>query len=294
MILSSLALIILNYNSYDDTVHLVDQLIEFCADYHVIIVDNASPDGSGKRLMSRYEDMRIVDVVMAGVNGGYGAGNNVGFRYAEDKYGADVMAVLNPDVEIPDLGVINTMHETLMSDERIGIVGSVIGDRESNADLNHSAWPVVTARQFARKQSLFSRRYAVPFECIHITADIVRVGCVAGCFFMIRTETLHDVGYYDEDMFLYNEEDVLGIKCQLKGWKVVLALSCAYFHNHHDSDGILTFDQKIHATNASYVSAKYVCREYYDGRGLVTLWMAEATNMLYLAAAYFRNKLIGR
>ncbi len=294
MSLSRLALIILNYNSYDDTMHLVDQLIGFGADYHVIVVDNASPDGSGKQLMARYGDMNVVDVVMSEYNGGYGAGNNVGFHYAEDKYGSAVMAVINPDVEIPSLDVISTMHETMMGDDRIGVVGAVIGDRESNADLNHSAWPIVTARQFARKQSLFSRRYDLTFKGDPVTSDLVRVGCVAGCFFMIRTETLHDVGYYDEAMFLYNEEDALGIKCRQKGWKTVLTLNCAYQHNHHDADGNLSFGQKIRATSASYTSAKYVCRRYYDGRGLITLCLAEAMNRLYLAAAFFKNKLIGR
>ena len=291
--LEGLAFIILNYNSYDDTASCVDRLISFDAGYHLIVVDNCSPDGSGSRLSERYRGSDKVDVVIIPDNGGYGAGNNAGIRYAEEKYDIDTIAVINPDVEIPDLNVIRSMHDMLWSDDSFGITAAKIVDKDGSYNLNHSTWNIENARGFALRQSLFTRRYSKPYRCIPVNEYADETDCVAGCFFMARLRCFRDIGYFDENIFLYNEEDVLGIKCKAGGYRTIFLHDVSYYHNHKDSERNVSFHEKVHATEASYRSAKYVLKKYYRGQGQMLLWTVEAVNRVYLAACYVKNRLTG-
>src|SRR5450759_4195108 len=65
----------------------------------ILLVDNASPDGSGERLRARFPN---IPYLQARVNGGYTAGNNRGMEWAL-AHGAEYLLILNDDTEIdPD------------------------------------------------------------------------------------------------------------------------------------------------------------------------------------------------
>ena len=75
----SASIIILNYNNAEETAEYVERICEYkCLD-HVIIVDNASTDGSAVRLKPLCTGK--VELVKSGENRGYAAGNNLGLRY---------------------------------------------------------------------------------------------------------------------------------------------------------------------------------------------------------------------
>lgn len=287
-----LALIVLNYNSYDDTCRCVDSIIAFGEDFHIVIVDNASPDGSGGRLKDHYSDITQVSVLMSEHNGGYGAGNNIGIQYAENHLSCDKVAILNPDVVIPSAGVLWAMICVLEDHPDIGIVGATIMNRDGSFNLNYSAWNLAPVGGFVEKQSLRTKRYDRPFSGYDYAPGIARIDCVAGCFFMARLSCMKKIGYFDENIFLYNEEDVIGIKCKAAGFHTVLLLDQYYYHDHREPDKrSLTFREKIGATSASYESARYVCRTYYGGSGLLRLALIEAVNRIILALSYIKGRL---
>ena len=66
----------------------------------IVIVDNASSNGSGARLKQFYKDNEYCDVILNDENMGFARGNNVGYTYAKEKYDPDFMIIMNNDVSV--------------------------------------------------------------------------------------------------------------------------------------------------------------------------------------------------
>lgn len=289
--MKNLALIILNYRSYEDTVSCVDQLLSFNKDFHIIVVDNKSPDDSYEKLVCKYSDNNSIDLILAEENKGYSAGNNLGMKYAIEKYGVDTVGILNPDVIIPEVEVLNVMLERLYSDDSFAVIGGSTITVGEQYNPNTSAWDIPTVKELFKGHSLKKKRASVRIRTL-AAPKLAQVDCVVGCFFLAKVKCMQEVGFFDENVFLYNEENILGIKLKRKGYKEVLALDQFYYHNHrkHDNSKI-NFKQKIKSTHNSYLSRKYLCKTYYNSQGLFRLRMAELYNKIYLALAYIKFKI---
>ncbi len=289
-----MGLTVLNYNSMDDTVTCVDRLLSFDRGYHIVIVDNCSTDDSYDVLSDRYGAQEHVDVIRSDHNGGYGYGNNFGMKYAINKYHVETVGILNPDVLIPDSGVFDIMIDALYSDLSFGIAGGVIIDNDGNKLLNRSGWNIQTSAQIIRDHFLIYDRFKKAPAMPELAPDIVQTDCVAGCFFLARVSCMQDIGFFDEEMFMYQEESVVGIKCREHGYKEVIALDAHYFHNHHVRDNAdMTFRDKILATKEDYDSLSYICRKYYTSALVPLLAIVEFFNRIYLAGCYVKYRLFG-
>ena len=96
-----LAYLILHNKNADITEQCVDALLEGeIGDSQIVVVDNASGNGSYEQLTERYQDCSRIHFLKNEENLGYAAGNNVGFRYAKDVLKADWIVLLNNDVII--------------------------------------------------------------------------------------------------------------------------------------------------------------------------------------------------
>lgn len=94
------AFVILHYRAIDYTVKCVECIKALSGSKHIIIVDNASPDGTGSMLKSRYRGDREVTVLLNRENSGFARGNNFGVHYGKCKLSPEFTVVLNNDVEI--------------------------------------------------------------------------------------------------------------------------------------------------------------------------------------------------
>ena len=100
-----MCVVILHYNDANMTEEYVDNLLDLKWGkhlFHIIIVDNASPDNSGKLLLDNYNNNEFVDVIHMESNEGFARGNNTGIRYALENYDADLIMVSNNDIIIDD------------------------------------------------------------------------------------------------------------------------------------------------------------------------------------------------
>lgn len=68
--------------------------------YHIIVVDNGSPNKTGKALVDKFEQDEKITVILAGDNLGFSAGNNLGFAYAKNELHCDFICMTNNDTEI--------------------------------------------------------------------------------------------------------------------------------------------------------------------------------------------------
>lgn len=94
--------VILHYQSIEITKKCVDKLLMFSKDNPIIIVDNCSPNGSGKQLEKMYSKCINITVIINEENQGFAKGNNLGYRYIKRKYSLNYVVVMNNDIMIED------------------------------------------------------------------------------------------------------------------------------------------------------------------------------------------------
>lgn len=105
------AFVILHYRAIKTTINCVDSIKALRGEKHIIIVDNASPDGTGQQLLERYAGDSEVTVLLSQTNEGFARGNNIGTLHACKVLDPDFAVVLNNDVEIPQSDFILKLRE---------------------------------------------------------------------------------------------------------------------------------------------------------------------------------------
>ena len=92
--------VILHYQAIEETKTCINSIRANTKDaYKIIIVDNASPNKSGKELQREYKSSEDVIVVLNDANSGFAKGNNIGFKKAKS-FCPDYIVVLNSDIEL--------------------------------------------------------------------------------------------------------------------------------------------------------------------------------------------------
>lgn len=96
--------VVLHYMALQMTTDCVNNLLIAFGDnsIHIVIVDNCSPNESGKELKRKFEGNEKVLVILNSSNEGFAKGNNIGYSYLKDNYNCDFIVVMNNDVLIND------------------------------------------------------------------------------------------------------------------------------------------------------------------------------------------------
>lgn len=290
---SNIALIILNYNSKEDTIKCVKNLQSFNAKYHLIVVDNCSTDNSYQDLLKEFKNQFNVDVLKTQKNDGYSAGNNYGIKFAIKNYNVSIVGILNPDVIILNENTISNLAQRLESNRQYAIIGGATHNADGKFNIRYAAWKIPTSFELLRGQSLITSSPNKESRFKEIEPGLLKVECVAGCFFLAKVSVLEEINFLDENVFLYNEENILGIKCKRAGYLEIVDINEAYIHNHvHKKNENIPFMKKINITKNTYNSRKYLCKKYYSKKLLPVLWGIERVNKIYLVLAYLKNSLI--
>lgn len=95
-----IAFVILHYRAADMTRKCVERIKALEGDKKIVIVDNASPNGTGQELLDEYTEDSEIKVILNPENSGFAKGNNMGVRWVQENVPADFVVVLNNDVEI--------------------------------------------------------------------------------------------------------------------------------------------------------------------------------------------------
>lgn len=92
--------VILHYNTIEETKCCVESITHLYSneDFHIVIVDNASPNGTGKQIETIYKADARITVIKGKKNLGFARGNNVGCKWFVDNLHVDFIIVTNSDV----------------------------------------------------------------------------------------------------------------------------------------------------------------------------------------------------
>lgn len=234
---------IVNYR----TPHLVCECLqslanesEYARRLRVVVVDNASGDGSYEKILADVQQHQFgdwVDVVDAGKNGGYSFGNNIAFRRLLEK-GCDLIWLLNPDTRIRP-GAIRALVDCLDGSPDIGIVGSRLEDQDGTPQVSAFNFPSpMTELINTAKIGILERMLPSAVIPRPISGGREEVDWVAGASMMMKAEVLQRVGLMDEEYFLYFEEVDFCRATVRAGYRIVYEPASRVIHHVGAATGI--------------------------------------------------------
>lgn len=221
----------------------------------VIVVDNASSDGSSEMIKAKFPD---VTVIRSEENLGFSRGNNLGIRQCQGRY----IALVNPDV-IVFPGCLDALADFLDQNPRVGDVGP----RVLNPDMTLQStcrraptlWNNICMATGLASRFKSSRFFAGEHMSYFPHDRTLPVDVIVGCFSMIRRETLDEVGLLDENLFMYGDDIDWCRRCWKAGWQVVFYPGAQAIHDR----GKITAAYPVRFAVAQQKSVLYYWRKHH-------------------------------
>lgn len=267
------AIVIVNWNKKEFVLNLLSSLRELnYPDYDIIVVDNASTDGSVEAIRQIYPNIKIlVNEENLGGTGGF----NTGMRYALNKGWYKYIWLLDNDAEVEKNSLIELVN-AMESDEKIGIAGSRILDKVTNI--------TVECGGYIRKDTIG----VVPYmrNCRMTPANkYIDVDYVAVCSALVRTNALLTVGLMDERFFLFWDDMDWGWSFKDKGYRVVAVTDSIVYHPSFTErdrglltkfyygirNPLLTYSKHLHIFRLMKIYYNYI---RYLGKGIIFLLLS--------------------
>ena len=248
-------MIILNYNDYKTTLDYLEMIKSYKSLDLIIVVDNNSTDNSYEEL-KKIKNNKII-ILRSDKNGGYGYGNNIGIKFAIKKYKKCNIIISNPDIEVTD-DTIKQMSEYSSNNPNVAIVSPVIKEHET---LNRG-WKLSCGyKEMLLSIPLIGRKLKnkiIGYSNSHYKKERSKVDVISGCFFMIKSNIFKRINYFDENLFLYYEENVICSKIKKLNYDVMVLNYCSVIHNHSVSI------DKSHNVLSKYIILKKSQMYYLD------------------------------
>lgn len=280
--MKKLTIVIVNYNDYPTTKTLIDNIKDYKCLTQILIVDNHSTDNSYKRL-KKIENKKIT-VIRNNKSKSYASGLNLGAKYLIEKYGKCNIIFSNSDIIIKEeTDLVKLSKDT--DKFNIGVVGPVINEHGA---LNRG-WPLPTPkREILYNLPFVSRYFKKKYSAYkenHYAEELAIVGAVSGCFFLVSSDLLTEINYFDEATHLYYEENILAKKIENTKYQIAIDTTIEVIHNH--SVTIDKAESRINKYKILKTSQKYFVEKYLKASKieLFLLWM---TNKLSLIILYIR------
>ncbi len=247
------SIIIVNYNGervLGDCLRAVEG--QRLKDFEIVLVDNASTDGSMSLAGHLREGWKATpfNLISLQENRGFTGGNIEGLRHCSGDY----IVLLNNDTE-PDRGWLQALVDAAEAHPEVGICASKLinhgtrridsaGDRFSTALRGFKRGEGDADNGFNREEYIF--------------------GACAGAA-LYRRSMLDEIGFLDEDFFLIHEDTDLNWRAQLAGWKVLYVPSAVVYHKVRSTIGRKS-DLAMYYTvrNSEFVRIKDMpCRVFF-------------------------------
>jgi GT2 family glycosyltransferase len=220
--------VILNYCTFNDTVTCIESIQANTENHHIVVVDNQSPDGSYAALAEIYRDDERIVIIQAPSNRGYASGNNIGIRKCVE-LGIEHIIVTNSDVVF--LGDAAEVLVECLTEHNAVIAGPQILDENGAKD-----WLPNTKRKGYLQYLGWRRSQNTLLDADYSGADC-EVKLVSGCCFAINASRFREMGAFDENTFLYHEEEILSVQAERCNYPIFFCPSAVVQHFHGKSTG---------------------------------------------------------
>lgn len=205
--------VVVAYRAGEALPRLLDSLADQEGLHEVVVVDNGGGGPEIEDARGR-EGVRVLD---AGGNVGFATGCNLGAQAAE----SEVLVFLNPDT-VADPGAVAQLTRTL-EDPAIGIAMARLRLLDRPELLNSSGLEIHVSG------IAWAGGYGEPADSV---ADLRDVAAPSGTAMAVRADTFHDLGGFADELFMYQEDVILGWKARLAGLRVVLDPEADVYHDY--------------------------------------------------------------
>ena len=225
-----ISIIIVNWNTKDLLKNCLNSIYQTIHDltFEVIVVDNASSDGSIEMLEKEFTSViRIINKE----NKGFGAANNQAFAEMKGKYAL----LLNTDTVLT-AAAVKKMWNFCEVNEKAAIVCGQLLNADGSKQNSVASFPslLTLAANTSLLEFLFPGRY--PSKRYKHKSPIEVDSAIGACI-MIRKKALDEAGFFDERYFFFFEETDLAYTMRLKGWKIYQVPDALVYHLQGQSIG---------------------------------------------------------
>jgi nucleoside-diphosphate-sugar epimerase/GT2 family glycosyltransferase len=229
-----LSVIIVNYNSG----HVVHEGIDSCwrnppaeGEMEIIVVDNASSDGSAQALAARDD----IIFIRNRQNLGYAAANNQGLAAARGDY----LMLLNPDVEVSP-GVFDKLIDFLDENPDAGVAGPALISPAGRLQESYRRFPNLLHLIGSRKSLIYRFWPGNPFSRRGFYGELelerpVKVDFIAGAAMMFKRELVDLIGPLDPHYFMYVEDADFSRRARDAGYYTYLVPNITVLHHWGES-----------------------------------------------------------
>ena len=214
---TKVAIIILTWNKKEYVLTLLNCIKNLdYKNYDIIVVDNASTDGTVEALKKSFPDIHlIVNTENLGGTGGF----NTGMKYALGKGVYKYLWLLDNDVEV-DANALTKLVDVLESSPEIAIAGSAMYDLTNEDKLLELGYFIDLER------GRFNNN--MPDE--PTKTKFMIVDSVSSCSLCVSTDAIADVGIWDENYFIYCDDVDWNIRFGQKGYKTASVPGSKIWH----------------------------------------------------------------
>lgn len=271
---SDVAIIIVTHNS----AHIVARsLAGLPSDHAVIVVDNASSDGTVEQVEAVCSGRGLVcDIIVNADNCGYGAALNQGLRHIEANLEIRYALMMNPDAVIGG-EAIRQLREALESC-RLAVMAAPF----LRSGRRSVSYKLVETPLFHRDSPLIGMKWRRKYRRITDLERVYRCGFLGGAVLMYDLRKMPQLMYFDEDIFLYYEESELQARLCAGGYDLLLVAAA---HAEHDGGNSSHFAKPEAWLHRRYYHAGY-------SRGVLAAKYATQVPTLHCKAFMARSCLL--
>ncbi|MEG0496154.1 MAG: glycosyltransferase family 2 protein, partial [Eubacterium sp.] len=225
-----LSIIIVNYKTKELTSNCIDSIYESNLkgiDYEILVVDNASNDGSIESIEVRFPKVKSIK---NNENLGFSKANNIGMEQSSGDY----ILLLNSDT-IVEIMTIRKSLEFMRNHQHVGALGCKIVLESGELDaackrsfptpMNGIYHTLKLDRRFPK-----SHRFG-EYNLTYINPDkTFSVDCIMGAYMMVTREMVKIVGLLDEDYFMYGEDVDWCYRIKKAGFQIIYYPEVRIFH----------------------------------------------------------------
>lgn len=206
-------IIILSWNRMECLKSCIESILRVnYPNYEVVVVDNASTDGSPEMVKHTFESVKLIRNKR---NLGYTGGNNVGIKFALMK-GADYVLLLNDDVVV-DRNFLIELVKVAERDPNIGVVAPKIYYYEE---------PTKLYQRYGKRNFYLG----MPYKRLENVSEPDEVDYILGTALLVKKEVIKRVGMLDQNFFAYVEEHDWCYRIRKAGFKIMYVPTAIVYH----------------------------------------------------------------
>lgn len=231
-----LSIIIVNYKTSKDVIECLDSIVQYekrYKEYEIIVVDNNSNDDGLTLIAKKFP---FVKLIYAPENGGFAYGNNLGIKGSSGDY----ILLLNPDTYLED-NSIEKLFNRIKDDRAVDIVGPKLlyPDRTNQSRITAKECPALWnlfCYQFLFHLIFRNSKTFNSYIRSYMNYDEEQfLGQIPGTVFLYKKSMIDEIGYMDENYFMYFEETDYCLQAVKRGLKILYYPNSRIIHKYGQS-----------------------------------------------------------